>query len=85
LVVLTAFSPAARTPFDRQHAPQRRRRHDGARLDEEVEQALVRRLPPDRLRRRNDDRPRARMDAAPAEIDAAWRRSVIVPFAQLPM
>ena len=55
-------------------------------LDEHVEQALAQRLAVDPLRRRDDDRAAvAGGRVRPRRISAAWRRSVIVPFAQLPM
>ena len=61
VVVDRRSRPAARTPVRAAEAGAARRRRDHrARLDEHVEQALVRRLALDRLRRRNDDRARAR-------------------------
>ena len=86
-VVVTARSPAPRTPIPPpKQAPQVGVETIAARLDEDVEQALAHRLAVDPLRRGDDDQRGSRDGrGCPRSISAAWRRSVIVPFEQLPM
>ena len=85
-VVATAFSPAARMPFEPpKHAPQvgvetiapastNRSSRPSAAASRQI--ACVAGTTIARVRG---------WTLRPPRIDAAWRRSVIVPFAQLPM